>query len=341
MVNEKSIDNRNAKQLINNYKTIDGKLQELKSFLQELDRLLEKVLRNIAVPRDVSLGLTGLDDMLLRIHTLLTNVMIVPPITQAVDKFRSEVAQKRGKVHPLREKVNEIENGIAPYRKYIADTRVFFREMVPLIQNLDEFIQREHTYVTKTDSSNTALEDGRYKRTQQQELENFSAGINKDLVEPMKTIDKMLKAGQDVANDLENISGACGILSELLKPVLSLLDHLTILEKSLAELDKALDQKVSLVYYIISIRELFSTGDTIPFRDKLTENALKMLAPLLDKLDLQVSLSTPGIDKSESEMRRVLDNCKSIEGTMKVMQPQMTDMFRRKSLESTINSHDA
>jgi hypothetical protein len=58
-------------------------------------------------------------------------------------------------------------------------------------------------------------------------------------------------------------------------------------------------------------------------------------------LDLQVSLSTPGIDKSESEMRRVLDNCKSIEDTMKVTEPQMIDMFRRKSLESTINSHDA
>lgn len=345
MAKQKKVTNKNATRLVKKTNITDKRLQRLKGDLEDLDRLLEKVLDIIQVPRDVSEKFSELDDTMERVLTLLDAVVIVPPITENVKKFQSALVRLRNqKVHPVREKVNGIEEDIAPYRKYTADIRSFFREMVPLIGNLDRFIRDEHNHVKQTDNSNTKLKDGRYKRTQMEKLEKFSTGINKDLAEPMRTIVKMIRDDRAVGSFLDTIDEACRTLSDLLKPELSLLENMTALEKQLKKLDKSLDKNVNLVYYTISIRDLYNAfieGKAIPFADKLAVQAEEVLRRQLDRLDLDIRLSTPGINKIEGEMRRVLENCNSIEDTMKGTQPKMDDMFKQKSLENTINSHDA
>lgn len=345
MPTQKNVTNRNASRLIGNYNKTDGSLKQIKGKLEDLDQLLGKVLDIIAVPRDVSEGFSELDDTMERVISLLEAAMIILPITKEVKEFHSQLDRLRSqKVHRLREKVNNTEENIAPYRKYKEEVRAFFQEMEPLAGDLDRFIQNEHRHVIQTDSLNNSLKDGRYKRTQMEKLEKFSTGINRDLADPMKTLDKMIEAGKSVETDLETIDDTCKKLSNLFKPELSLLEKLAELEEQLTDLNKALEQNVTLIYYTISIRFLyksFAEQKAIPFADRLAIQAEKTLQRQLENLDLDVQLSTPGIDNIEGEMLHVLDNCKSIEDTMNVTRPQMTDIFKHKCIETKINSHDA
>lgn len=340
MPNALIIRNMEATGLISNYDATDRRLQELKKFLEVLNEILDDIRKLLLIPKEVSDGLTDLDTLLVAVSDLLAVVQVIPPITAEAAALQKAVDAVQKVVHPIRKTANQIENRIKPYRKYVEDIQKFFKKIIPLIDALDKYIQTEHSLVKKTDASNTVLPDSRYKRSQVKSLEGFSGGLNKDLGEPIKIINEMLKAMDVVKAALDTITRACNMLADLLKPVTRVIDTLEELTEPLKALDKALDRKVNFLFFSISIRDLFTTLEHIPFVDKLTEIALAALKPLLRALHLDVDLSLPGIGQITNGMRKVIGNLDSIKKTMTGAQPDMVEMFERKSLETMINRHD-
>lgn len=334
------VSDKEAKGLISNYDSTDRRLQELKKLLETLNEILDIVRKLLLIPKDVSDGLTDLDNLLVLVSELLTAVQIIPPITAEAAALQKVVDGVQKVVHPIRKTANQIENQVKPYRKYVEDIQKFFNKIIPLVDALDQFIQSEHGLIKKTNASNNALPDSRYKRDQMKSLEGFSDGLNKDMIDPMKIINEILKAMDFIKEALDIITKACKTLSELMKPVLRVTEVLDDLTKPLKALDKALDQKVHFLFFSISIRDLFTTLEDIPFIGKLTDLAMAILKPILRALHLDVDLSLPGVGNITGGMRKVIGNLDSIKKTMTGSQPNMISMFERKSLENMINRHD-
>lgn len=341
MPNAQSNENRNSSQLITNFDATSSNLQKLKNFLEELDKLLEDTLKILQIPRDVSEGLTELDTLLQIVYALLTGVMVIPPITAPAQSLRTAVGNLRRQVQPIKQRANDIEEKIKPHRERLEKIRSYLRKIQRLIEVLNMFITAEHALMSQSDSANTSQPNSRYKRTQRKNLEAFAMGIIKDIIQPMKVIVDMINAMKAVGEALELITKLCHTLTNILKPMLMVIDALRDISKPLTALNKALDIKIGFKWISVSIRDLLS-GDAVgfPFTTILKKIASGILGPLLKGLKLDVLLSIPGLGQIINLMRNVLGSLVNIQNIMSVTQPQMGSMFERKSLESTINKHD-
>lgn len=333
--------NKDSQQLKSNFGSTDNNLQKLQSFLEELDRLLEDTISILEVPKDVSEGLTDLETMLHIIHGLLTGVMVIPPITAPAKTLRTAVANLRRQVKQLRKQANKIEDKIEPHRERLEKMRGYIQKILPFIQTLNMFIQMEAMLLGSADSSNSSLSDSRYKRTQRKELEALAMAVAKTLVKPMKLIVDMLNAVSAIGEALGLITKLCGTLRTILKPLLVVLEELRDLRKPLRVLNKVLEKKIGYKWISVSIRDVFS-GDAAlgPFGLILKKIANKILEAFLKGLKFNPLSAIPGLGQIIGLMTKTLENLVNIQKIMKVTQPQMTSMFKGKSLETAINKHD-
>lgn len=351
-----NVQNNDSQQLKSDFNNTDNNLQKVQNFLEELDKLLEDTLTILEIPKDVSEGLTDLETTLHIIYGLLTGVMVIPPITAPAKTLRTVVDRLRRQVGRIKQRVNDIEKKIDPHRERLEKMRDYIQQIQQPLETLNLFIQLESMLLGEADSTNCSTPDSRYKRIQRKELEALAKDIARTMVKPMKTVIDFLNSLNVIGQALEHITKLCGTLRTILKPILIVQEELRNIRQPLQILNKTLDQKVGYKKLSFSIRDVFSGEVSLgppPAPKILKGMANKVMEPLLKGMRFNPLTAIPGLGQIIGLMTNTLNKLLNIQEIMAGtphkltdksivtgIQSKMTDMFKRKSLETAINRHD-